>query len=187
MDEQTPQSHNARNIIIAVVVLAVGIGILSILPKQTAAPTNNNPVVVDYNSCVTAGYPIAQTNPTTCTTPDGRTFSNTEVVTEPDVVIDTPQIAQIVTSPMTIKGKVKNSWFFEANLPIELRDENGKVLAQKGYMTPDDWMTPGYKTLDTTLSFKAPTTDYGVLVIHNDNPSGLPENDKKFEVPIRFK
>jgi len=195
MDENTqePTHHGIRNVIIGVVVLAVVVAILSMLPKSSKAPTNdntgtNNAIVTDYASCVSAGFPIAQTRPLTCSTPDGRTFTdNSQPAQQEEVVIDMPQIAQIVTSPMTIKGKALNTWFFEANIVIELRDENGKVLAQKGYLTPDDWMTPGYKTIDTTLSFKAPSTDYGELVIHNDNPSGLPQNDKEFKVPVRFK
>jgi hypothetical protein len=123
----------------------------------------------------------------TCSTPDGRTFSDTSTSSNSDAVITTPKTADVVTSPMTIKAQIPNGWFFEANVPIILKDENGKVLAQKGYMTSQDWTAPGMINVDTTLSFKAPTTDYGRLEIHNDNPSGDPVNDKFVFVTVRFK
>lgn len=178
-----------KNLVIGLIlIVALGL-VLYFSPRITKAPTNNTPriTVADYASCVVAGYPIEQTSPMTCTTPDGRTFTDLSTAPNQDVYIDTPQLAQIVTSPMIIKGRARGNWFFEANLPIELQDENGNVLAKKGYMTSDNWMTTDYVTIDTSLSFKAPPTDYGKLIIRNDNPSGLPENDKSFEVPVRFK
>ncbi|HEX5429933.1 MAG TPA: Gmad2 immunoglobulin-like domain-containing protein [Patescibacteria group bacterium] len=191
MDENIPQppAHNTRNIIIGVVVLAVVIALLSFMPEKSQAPTTNNntQTATDYASCALAGYPIEQTNPPTCTTPQGQTFTDQSAVTNQDVIITTPKIADIVTSPMTISGKVRGTWFFEANLPIELEDEDGNVLAQTGYHTDENWMTSDYVDVNTTLKFPAPTTDYGKLVIHNDNPSGDPANDKSFEVPVRFK
>jgi hypothetical protein len=191
MEENTPAepSHNTRNIILGIVILAAVVVILNLMPQKTAAPSNNNKniVVADFASCVAAGYPIAQTYPQTCSAPDGRTFTDKTQKASPDVVVDTPVIAQIVTSPMAIKGKARGNWFSEANLPIELQDENGKVLAKMGYLTKDNWMTTDYVTINTTLKFPAPTTDYGKLVIRKDNPSGDPKNDKSFEVPVRFK
>lgn len=178
-----------KNFIIGALLIAILGLILYFAPHTSQAPTttNNQPLVVDYDTCVAANNPITQGKPLTCTTADGRDFVDTTAVSEPDVVIDTPVIAQTVTSPMTVKGKARGSWFFEANLPILLKDENGKVLAQVGYHTTENWMTNDYVSINTTLKFPAPTTDYGVLVIHNDNPSGDPANDKTFEVPVRFR
>jgi hypothetical protein len=178
-----------KNLVIGLILIAVLGLVLYFAPQKSNAPTTgtNNAIVTDYASCVSAGFPIAQTNPVTCSTPDGRIFTDNTSTSEPEAVIDVPQTAQIVTSPMTIKGKALNSWFFEANLPIVLKDETGKVIAQKGFMTTEDWTSPGYKTIDTTLSFKAPATDYGTLEIHNDNPSGDPARDKFVSVTVRFK
>ena len=176
-----------KNIIIGILLVAIAVLVLYVIPKPTAAPTtNNNPVVVnDFQSCVAAGNQILDTDPAQCKTADGQTF--TEAVQTADVIVSSPTVAQIVTSPLTVTAKVRGTWFNEANLPIELQDENGKVLAQKGYMTTDNWMTTDYVNVNTTLSFKAPTTDYGKLVIKKDNPSGDPARDQSFEVPVRFK
>ena len=183
-----------KNFFLGLVVVVVGILILYALPRQTQAPNNNgtnnnsnNQVIIDdFKSCAQAGYQIIETDPSQCQTPDGRAFTDTSIPA-PDVAVSDPTVAQVVTSPMTIKGKVRGNWFFEANIPIILKDENGKVLAQKGYLTSENWQTADYVNVDTTLKFPAPKTDYGVLEIHNDNPSGMPENDKVFKVPVRFK
>src|SRR4051812_29538164 len=114
-----------KNLVIGLILIAALGLVLYLAPQKTNAPTNNNntPVVTDYASCVSAGYPIAQTSPVTCSTPDGRIFTDNTSASEPEAVIDIPQTAQIVTSPLAIKGKALNSWFFEANLPIILKDE----------------------------------------------------------------
>lgn len=167
-------------------IVVVGVLVLWLLPNKTQAPTNNNIIVADFQSCVNAGYEIVpNSSPAQCRTPGGVTY--TEVVSNPDAIIDTPKVADVVTSPLRITGKVRGNWFFEANLPIVLKDENGVILAQKGYMTAENWMTTDYINVDTTLSFRAPSTDYGVLIISNDNPSGLPENDKSVSIPVRFR
>jgi hypothetical protein len=179
-----------KNVIIGLIlVVALGV-VLYLAPKKDNPPATgtNNAVVTDYATCVSAGFPIAQTSPETCSTPDGRTFTDASTPAQTnEAQIITPVTADIVTSPMTIKAKIPGSWFFEANVPIVLKDENGNILAQKGYMTSEDWMTTNLIDVNTTLSFKAPKTDYGKLEIHNDNPSGDPENDKVVYVTVRFK
>ncbi|MBI2356036.1 MAG: Gmad2 immunoglobulin-like domain-containing protein [Candidatus Doudnabacteria bacterium] len=107
--------------------------------------------------------------------------------TQAEVVIETPQRGDLVKSPLAVKGKAKGIWFFEANLPVTLKDQNGKILAQKGFQAKGEWMTEDYVEFEDTLTFAAPTTEFGVLVIENDNPSGLKEFEKSFAVPVRFK
>ncbi|MBI4049625.1 MAG: hypothetical protein HY395_02295 [Candidatus Doudnabacteria bacterium] len=142
--------------------------------------------VTDFHSCVNAGYPVAESFPRQCTGPDGQTFTE-EVSEEPEVVVETPTRGALAASPLNIKGKARGTWFFEANLPVTLKDQNGKILAQKGFQAKGEWMTEDYVEFEDSLTFSAPTTEFGVLVIENDNPSGLPENEKSFAVPVRFR
>jgi hypothetical protein len=107
--------------------------------------------------------------------------------TEPDVVISTPQKNDLVTSPLTVSGKAKGNWFFEANLPVVLKDQNGNILAQKGFHSLGDWTAMDYVNFSDTLTFSTPQTEYGVLIIQNDNASGDPTYDKSYAVVVRFK
>lgn len=117
--------------------------------------------------------------------------SDEEIKEQAEVVVETPQRGDLVTSPLLVKGKARGTWFFEANLPVTLKDQDGKILAQKGFMANPpaggDWMTEDYVEFEDSLTFTAPTTEFGVLIIQNDNPSGLEENEKSFAVPVRFK
>ncbi len=175
-------------LIAAIVVVIVAAAVVYMLPRKVDSPVQNDTYadIVDYHTCHEAGFPIQESFPPKCTTPDGRTFIE-DLKVESDVVVETPTIGMVVKSPLVVKGKAKNSWFFEANIPVTLKDGNGKILAQKGFSALGDWTIPGYVEFADTLVFETPTTEFGVLLIEKDNPSGLPENDASFAVPVKFK
>lgn len=106
---------------------------------------------------------------------------------EIEVQVMSPQPGDLVTSPVTIKGKARGFWFFEANIPVTLKDSNGKILAQKGFQAKSSWMTEDFVEFEGTLEFVQPDTEFGLILIQKDNPSGLPEHDAEFAVPVRFK
>jgi hypothetical protein len=170
-----------KSVLLLIALVVLGAAVIYFIPSESQAPTN----VVDFDSCMQAGYPVMESDPRQCKTPDNKLF--VEQKPNADVVILQPEFGALVTSPIVIKGQVRGTWFFEANIPIILKDDKGNVLVQKGYMTSDNWMTTDLINIDTTLEFPTPTTEFGVLIIHNDNPSGLPENDKEYVIPVRFK
>ncbi|PIR41472.1 MAG: hypothetical protein COV31_01190 [Candidatus Yanofskybacteria bacterium CG10_big_fil_rev_8_21_14_0_10_46_23] len=100
--------------------------------------------------------------------------------------VEAPLPDQIVASPLLITGQARGNWYFEASFPVTLLDANGKVLVQKPAQAQGDWMTAEYVPFSITLDFINPATDTGTLILHNDNPSGLPENDKELRLPVRF-
>jgi hypothetical protein len=165
---------------VAVLVIAIA-ALFLLLPhiKKAQAPT-----VTDFQSCIDAGGQILESDPIQCLS-GGKTYRENES-SDPEVVLDTPQYGGIVTSPLKISGKARNTWFFEANIPVVLKDQNGKVLIQKGLTATSDWTVPGFVPFSGTLEFTA-DTDYGVLIINKDNPSGDPARDSSFAVPVRFK
>lgn len=157
-------------------------------PEKTQAPNSNSPVTVtSFAECQGAGYPVSESSPEVCRTPDGKTFVKASEEKSPEVVVEIPKSGDLIKSPLTVKGKAKGSWFFEANIPVTLKDQSGKVLAQKGFQAKGDWMATGYVEFEGLLTFTAPTTQYGTLQIEKDNPSGLEINDGSFVVPVRFK
>ncbi len=107
-------------------------------------------------------------------------------LTSVDIKITTPQPNDIISSPLTIKGEARGSWFFEAVFPVKLLDGNGNIIASGPAQAQKDWMTQDFVPFKVVLEFTSSVTQNGTIVFANDNPSGLPQNEKKFEIPIRF-
>jgi hypothetical protein len=102
------------------------------------------------------------------------------------ISVTMPQADQVIHGPFAIEGKAKGTWFFEGVFSVKLLDANGKVMAQGQAKADGDWMTPDFVPFSATLDFKNPATATGTLVFQNDNPSGLPANQKEFKLPVKF-
>lgn len=189
--------NNYKNYIIVGLLVVITILVLVFMPKRHENPNlnmgpgdGNSDVTVEVNdflSCAEAGYPIMESYPRQCRDEStGKTYVE-DISEDAEVVIETPTRGQLVNSPLTVKGKAKGNWFFEANIPVTLKDQNGKILAQKGAQAEGNWMTTEYVNFTVVLEFAEPTTEFGVLLIQKDNPSGMPENDNDYPVSIKFK
>lgn len=188
-------------VIIVLGVLVVGLG--SWLVVRTFFPPA--PAVDSYAECVAAGYPILETYPEQCRTPDGRTFTNPDAPpqTPPPTPTPTPTgeftseggipivldewTEQPVTSPLTVSGEVPGNWSFEASFPVRLTDADGTVLAEAVAQIEGDWMTEEMVPFGVTLTFDPPVAGTtGYLILIKDNASGLPEHDDSLSIPVTF-
>lgn len=101
--------------------------------------------------------------------------------------LDKLQENDLIESPLTITGKVDNSWMFEGVFLVKLLDaqnqEIASAIAQE--TTPGSWMAPGMVNFTSTLTFSTSETS-GVLLFQNDNPGDLPSNTKSAQIPVRF-
>jgi hypothetical protein len=103
------------------------------------------------------------------------------------VVLESPKPGARISSPLTVTGVAIGPWFFEASFPVELRDEQGNVIAQHFVTAQTDWMTTDYVRFSGTLIFTKPAQGTaGKLILKKDNPSGLPEHDDSREIEVRF-
>lgn len=101
--------------------------------------------------------------------------------------ITSPEAGAVVSAPLVVKGEAKGSWYFEASFPILLVDEAGHELARATAQAQGDWMTEAFVRFEATFdTFDIGTASAGKLVFKKDNPSGLPENDESFEMPVQF-
>lgn len=103
-----------------------------------------------------------------------------------EVKIVRPQAEEKIVSPLEISGQARGQWFFEAFFPVKLVDANGKVVAQGKALAESDWMTTDWVNFIVQLEFARPATESGVLILQNDNPSGLEQNAKQYSLPIKF-
>jgi len=117
---------------------------------------------------------------------DGGTNKNNNTVNsnKNPIVIYAPVSGAIVSSPLLIEGKASGSWFFEASFPIKLVDENGELIAQSLANAKSDWMTDDYVEFSGKIEFSVSVEKKAYLVFQKDNPSGVPENDAEYRMPV---
>jgi Immunoglobulin-like domain of bacterial spore germination. len=110
---------------------------------------------------------------------------NAPVGKAPAVTITSPRLNDLLTSPLTATGEARG-WYFEGSFPVELKDENGAILAMGQATAQGDWMSSDFVAFKATLTFAKPTSASGTLILKKDNPSGLPANDDQVSVPVQF-
>lgn len=103
------------------------------------------------------------------------------------VRVASPLPQGVVTSPLTVTGEARGTWYFEASFPVRLLDGDGNELAVVPAQAQGDWMTTEFVPFQVTLTFATPETATGTLVLEKDNPSGLPENAAEVRIPVRFR
>lgn len=104
------------------------------------------------------------------------------------IQIISPKINEEVSSPIKITGKVTgDGWAgFEGQVgTVKLLDATGKELATGILNATTEW-TSLPTNFETTLNFQSATAQSGTLVFKNENPSGLPEKDKTFSLPVKI-
>lgn len=107
------------------------------------------------------------------------------------VVLDAPLPESVITSPLTVTGKARGYWFFEADFPVHLTDWDGRIIATGIATAQRDWMTEDFVPFIAVLEFEVPSgpgeaRNRGTLILQKDNPSGLPEHDDAREITVYF-
>jgi len=85
---------------------------------------------------------------------------------------------------VSYRGVVKGGYFFEGNILINILDINKNSLKKSHADATTDWMTAGPVNFEGNIDFSLLQKGPAYLEIHNDNASGLPENDKSIFIPI---
>ena len=154
--------------------------------------------VNSFSECVSMGYPIMESYPEKCMTPDKRIFINESQVIKVEgvatstgkenlIVVNNIKNGQLIKSPLLIKGQARGYWYFEASFPVEILDGNGKRLTIIPAQAESDWMTENFVPFSVTLVFETPDTATGTIILHKDNPSGEKSRDNSLSIPIKFK
>jgi hypothetical protein len=110
-------------------------------------------------------------------------------ITNPEsmVRVDNIKPNDLVSSPLIVRGEALGTWYFEASFPIQITDASGKVLANSHAQAQSEWMTEDFVPYEGKILFTPPESDTGYLILHRDNPSGLPEFDANISIPVRFR
>lgn len=129
--------------------------------------------------------------------PIQQTQTQTSTTTQAGVYKDLIQLASplanaTISSPVTLTGVARGTWYFEASFPVVLVDWDGKIIAQGVATAQSDWMTTDFVPFKATLSFKTADisgnySNKGTLILKKDNASGLPAKDDALEIPVYLK
>jgi len=155
--------------------------------QQKNAPT---PIaqINSFEECA-AKYSVMEAYPRQCNTPDGKHFveniGNANEMSDL-IIVDSPRPNDAAKSPVTITGKARGTWYFEAQFPIKIVDANNKEIGTVAAKATGDWMTEDFVPFTAQLEFSAPATATGTLILKNDNPSGDPAKDKQLTIPVKF-
>jgi hypothetical protein len=149
-----------------------------------AVPVNS------FNDCVEAGNSVMESYPRQCITLDGRHFVEDigNELEQVDLIrVDSPRPNTLISSPLTVSGSARGYWFFEADAPVFLYDNNNDLISTGIATAIGNWMTEDIIGFKAELEFDLPDTKTGWLILQNDNPSDLRENDRELRIPIKFK
>jgi len=115
-------------------------------------------------------------------------FSDTNELIKDDLIkVKNFKINREIKSPLIIEGEARGNWYFEASFPIKILDADGNVLGTAIAQAQSDWMVTDFVPFKAQIEFSLSTTKEGELVLIKDNPSGLPEYDSQFKIPVIFK
>lgn len=101
-----------------------------------------------------------------------------------DVVIQAPLPGSTTGKTFEVLGAARGPWFFEANIPVHVRDSAGNTVASVGGTAQGEWMTEDLVPFSAAIELPSDASGIYTVVVSKDNPSGEPENDASIEFPI---
>ncbi len=162
-----------KTAIILAVIIIVLLGVLIFVPAKA-------PEVPPAGSAPAATSTAISTSTATTTPPI--------VSSDGQVTVTAPRANDMISSPVTITGSVTGGgWFFEAVFPVTVVDANRIVLGKGQARAQSDWTTTGTVPFVAKVTFVAPPTKTGFIVLESANPSGIEENLKSLSMPITFR
>jgi len=174
------------SIVLALAVIALGVWFGFF--RQESVPAVS---VMSFQDCVKAGYPTTSGNPRQCKTPDGRTYAEeiappiTYANSSADLIkVDLPFPGAVTGKEFKVTGQARGYWFFEASFPVEVLDKDGKSLVVAIAQAQSEWMTENFVPFEANIKVPATYIGPATLVLHKDNPSGLPEHEASISFPI---
>lgn len=172
-------------IIVVVVLIAVAIAVFAVFQIREK---NLITQIDSFDECAEK-YPVLDSYPPRCLVPGGNSFTldiGNELEYADELLISSPRPNQTITSPLTIEGQARGPWYFEGSFTAELFNEQGESLAAAVVEAQSiNWMTTEFVPFKGVIEFSN-TTGRGKLILKNANPSGLPENQKAFIIPVKF-
>lgn len=160
-------------------ITALTLLLVACTPK-VAAPT-----IESFEDCAAAGYPVMESHPRKCATPEGTTFIE-EIQEALLIEVTFPKPGDTLAGTVNITGQARGMWYFEASFPVELLDADGNQVLILPAQADGEWMTENFVPFNLEITVPPNIGSEGTLVLKKDNPSGLPEYDAELRIPVLF-
>lgn len=171
-----------KKIVLILTIIFIAIGADFVIVKKNSPP--KIPQAFSFKECEELGYPIMESYPRQCKTPDGKNFVEIlpskityKNASTSMIVIDSPLPETTVDNSFVLTGKAYGGWYFEASFPVQVLDSNNQILFEGPAQAEGDWMTSAFVPFKAAISLPNTYSGKITMLIKNDNPSGLPEND----------
>jgi len=147
-------------------------------------------LITNFEECIAAGNPAMESYPRQCRAGDNTfvEYIGNELEKQDLIRIDNPRPNQEIESSLLVQGQARGSWFFEAEFPVVLADQNGQIIAETYATAQGEWMIEEFVDFKATLEFEKPKLyNKGTLFLHKANPTGMSKHGDALEVPVYFK
>ena len=107
-------------------------------------------------------------------------------VVQEGISVDSPKASETISSPVKITGTTNGGGWngFEGQVGIvQLLDYKGNKIGEAILKATTDWTKPPV-SFEANLTFKINNPGPATLFFSNENPSGLPDKDKKFGLSV---
>ena len=131
--------HTVKKVLLvvgALIVLSV-FGLAFVVVKMYG-PSEHRPEVFSFVECVNAGYPVFETHPRQCRTPNGRTYAEEvrEEITYHNasadvIVVELPFPGAVTGKTFSVTGHARGNWFFEASFPVRVISATGASAGRR--------------------------------------------------------
>ncbi len=174
--------------LIGVILLIIIIVVVYSYNKKSEVTTVT---VTSFESCASAGYPIMESYPRQCRALDGKTYVEEipEKITYTNasadlITVTLPFPGAVVGREFSITGSARGTWYFEASFPVTILDKDGAILLQVPVQAQSDWMTTEFVPYKVDIKIPGTYTGPATIVLHKDNPSGMPQRDASISFPV---
>ncbi len=186
-EKKRNKDMNFKNIIIVVVGIVL-VAWFGFLKSENKNITN----ILNFEDCEKAGYPVMESSPRQCKTPEGLTFTEElplpsityNNASEELIVVELPLPGSVTGKEFLITGEAKGFWYFEASFPVTVLDKDGNVLVETYATAQEEWMTENFVPFKSEIVIPQTYIGPATLVLEKNNASDLPEHDASISFPI---
>lgn len=114
-------------------------------------------------------------------TTDKFTYKNASA---DNIKVTSPFPGAVINRNFKIKGSARGPWFFEASSRVVVFDKTGDKIAESIGRPEGNALTEDFVPYSADVAISGAYAGPATIVLSNDNPSGLPENDSSISFPV---